>query len=383
MSVIKTKNFLLGLATVLSLFFTGAAVAETEYKLNMIKGVTPLSHDIYHLHMLMLWVCVAIGVVVFGIMIYSLIRFRKSKGAVPAQFHHSTKAEIVWTIIPIVILVTLAFPATRVLEEMEDVSNPDMTIKVTGYQWRWRYDYVDEGFGFFSNLAKDSHDISQLHSGKNPEDADHYLLNVDQPLVVPVNEKIRILTTGADVIHSWWVPALGWKRDAIPGYINESWAKIEKPGIYRGQCAELCGKGHGFMPIVVKAVSEDEYYDWVGEQLSKAQEDSAGADRTWTKDELMKKGAEVYGSICAACHQPNGKGVPGAFPALDGSPIATGPLDHHIDRVMNGKPGTAMAAFKNQLNDVDIAAVITYERNSWGNHTGDVVQPAEIKAKRK
>ena len=381
MSVTKIKKLILGPAAALLFFFTDAARAE--YKINMTQGVTPLSHDIYHLHMLMLWVCVIIGILVFGVMIWSLINHRKSKGAVAAHFHHSTKAEVIWTIIPIVILVSLAIPATKVLEEMEDVSNPDMTIKVTGYQWRWRYDYVEEGFGFFSTLAKDSHDISQLGSGKNPADADHYLLNVDKPLVVPINEKIRILTTGADVIHSWWVPALGWKRDAIPGYINESWAKITKPGIYRGQCAELCGKGHGFMPIVVKAVTEDEYYDWVGEQLAAAQQASAGAERTWTKDELMKKGAEVYGSICAACHQPNGKGVPGAFPALDGSPIATGPLDAHINRVMNGKPGTAMAAFKEQLNDVDIAAVITYERNSWGNHTGDVVQPADIKAKRK
>ena len=381
MSVTKIKKLILGPAAALLFFFTDAARAE--YKINMTQGVTPLSHDIYHLHMLMLWVCVIIGILVFGVMIWSLINHRKSKGAVAAHFHHSTKAEVIWTIIPIVILVSLAIPATKVLEEMEDVSNPDMTIKVTGYQWRWRYDYVGEGFGFFSTLAKDSHDISQLHSGKNPADADHYLLNVDKPLVVPINEKIRILTTGADVIHSWWVPALGWKRDAIPGYINESWAKITKPGIYRGQCAELCGKGHGFMPIVVKAVTEDEYYDWVGEQLAAAQQASAGAERTWTKDELMKKGAEVYGSICAACHQPNGKGVPGAFPALDGSPIATGPLDAHINRVMNGKAGTAMAAFKEQLNDVDIAAVITYERNSWGNHTGDVVQPADIKAKRK
>ena len=380
MSVIKIKKPFLGLATVLSLFFTGAARAE--YKINMTRGVTPLSHDIYHLHMLTLWICTIIGIIVFGAMIWSLISHRKSKGAVAAHFHHSTKAELIWTIIPIIILVSLAFPATKTLEKMEDVSNPDMTIKVTGYQWRWRYDYVDEGFGFYSTLAKDSNEISQLDSGKNPADADHYLLNVDKPLVVPINQKIRILTTGADVIHSWWVPALGWKRDAIPGYINESWAKIEKPGIYRGQCAELCGKGHGFMPIVVKAVTEDEYYDWVGEQMAAVQQESAGAERTWTKDELMKKGAEVYGSICVACHQANGKGVPGAFPALDGSPIATGPVDAHINRVMNGKPGTAMAAFKNQMNDVDLAAVITYERNSWGNHTGDVVQPADIKARR-
>ena len=380
MSVRKINNIWLGAVSTLSILFAGTAKAD--YALNMTQGVTPLSHDIYHLHMLILWICTVIGAGVFAVMFWSIFKHRKSKGAVPAKFHHNTVAEIIWTIIPIVILVSMAVPATKTLQKMEDVSKSDMTIKVTGYQWKWRYDYLEEGFGFFSVLAKDSNDVRQLRSGMDPNSADHYLRNVDNPVIVPIKKKIRFLTTAADVIHAWWVPALGWKRDAIPGYINESWAYIEKPGIYRGQCAELCGKDHGFMPIVVKAVTEDEYYDWVGDMLAMAGSEAEGANREWSKDELMKKGEEVYGTFCAACHQANGKGVPGAFPALAGSPIATGPVDGHIHRVMHGKEGTAMAAFGPQLNDVDLAAVITYERNSFGNNTGDVVQPADIKAAR-
>jgi len=385
MSVIKTKtvtlkSIALGLLSTLTMLFSGAASAD--YELNMTQGATPISQEVYDLHMLILWVCVIIGVIVFGVMFWSILRHRKSKGAVAKQFHHNTTAELVWTVIPIIILVSMAFPATKTLQEMEDTSNADMTIKVTGYQWRWKYDYVDEGFGFFSNLATDSSDISKLNSGKDPASADHYLRNVDNPVVVPVNTKVRFLATSADVIHSWWVPDLGWKKDAIPGYVNESWAEIDKPGIYRGQCAELCGKGHAYMPIVVKAVSEDEYYDWVGEQLAMQEQEAAGAEREWSRDELMEKGEKVYGTICSACHQANGQGVPGAFPALAGSAVATGPVDKHIDTVMHGVSGTAMQAFAAQLNDVDLASVITYERNAFGNDTGDVVQPADIKAKR-
>jgi cytochrome c oxidase subunit 2 len=277
----------------------------------------------------------------------------------------------------------MAIPATKALVKMESTGEADMTIKVTGHQWKWHYDYVDAGFGFFSVLAADSSEARAKGSGKNPYDVDHYLLNVDRPLVLPVGKKIRFLLTGNDVIHAWWVPALGWKRDAIPGYINEAWARIDQPGIYRGQCAELCGKDHGFMPIVVKAVPDDEYHAWVEESLVAQADASAGADREWNKDELLKRGEQVYGMFCVACHQPNGKGMPPAFPALAGSAIATGPAEQHMNRVMNGKPGTAMAAFAAQLNDVDLASVITYERNSFGNSTGDVVQPAAIKAARK
>jgi cytochrome c oxidase subunit 2 len=380
MSVRKNKNIGLGAVSTLSFLF--AVPAKADYALNMTKGVTPLSHEIYDLHMLILWICTVIGAGVFAVMFWSILNHRKSKGAVAAKFHHNTMAEIIWTIIPIIILVGMAVPATKTLQKMEDVGDADMTIKVTGYQWKWRYDYVDEGFGFFSVLAKDSNDIRSGNSDKAPGDADHYLRNVDNPVVVPVNTKVRFLTTAADVIHSWWVPDLGWKRDSIPGFVNESWATIEKPGIYRGQCAELCGKDHGFMPIVVKAVSEDEYYDWVGQMYAKADEAAAGAEREWSMDELMEKGEEVYGTFCVACHQANGQGVPGAFPALAGSAIATGPVADHLNRVLHGKAGTAMAAFGPQLNDVDLAAVITYERNSWGNDTGDVVQPADVKAAR-
>ncbi|MEJ2761213.1 MAG: cytochrome c oxidase subunit II [Gammaproteobacteria bacterium] len=404
MSVIKTKTSLLGVATLLSVFFTGAAWA-TDYGLNLPKGVTSTSHEVYDLHMLVLWICVVIGVGVFGVMFWSFIYHRKSKGAVAAHFHHNTKAEFIWTIIPVFILVGMAIPATIVLKKMYNVSDSAMTIKVTGYQWRWRYDYVDQGFGFFSSLASESSDISKLDSGKDPNTDPEYLREVDHPLVLPVNEKIRILTTGADVIHSWWVPDLGWKKDAIPGFINQSWTKIDKPGVYRGQCAELCGKGHAYMPIVVKAVSQSDYKEWVKKKLAEKKQAAAGAKRTWSKDELMKHGKQVFESICAACHQKNGLGVPGAFPPLAGGhkfsasqamlkrlekhgfykdgKIVLGPVPKHMEIVLNGITGTAMQAFGKQLNDVQLAAVITYERNSFGNDTGDVIQPADIEKAKK
>jgi cytochrome c oxidase subunit 2 len=366
-------------AVVLALLATPWA-ALADWELNMTRGVTPLSREIYDLHMLILWVCVVIGVIVFGIMFWSIIAFRKSKGATPAQFHHNTTAEIVWTAIPILILVGMAIPATKTLIKIEETSDADITIKVTGYQWRWRYDYVNEGFGFFSQLAPASNEVRQLKSGKDPRSVDNYLLDVDNPVVIPVNTKVRFLTTAADVIHAWWVPALGWKRDSIPGFINESWAIVEEPGIYRGQCAELCGRDHAFMPIVVKAVTMEEYDAWVEEQIVAAASVDEGADREWTMDELMAKGEQVYNMMCVACHQANGQGLPPTFPALAGSPIATGPVDAHINIVLNGKPGTAMAAFGNQLSASDLAAVITYERNAFGNSTGDVVQPKDIQA---
>lgn len=377
----KKDRGLLGIPATLALLWSGTAGAD--YALNMTRGVTELSREFYDLHMLIFWICCAIAVLVFGVMFWSIFKFRKSQGAVAAQFHHSTKAELVWTVIPIIILVGMAVPATKSLVKMESTGDADMTIKVTGHQWKWHYDYVDVGFGFFSVLAADSNEARALGSGKNPAQVGNYLLEVDRPLVLPVGKKIRFLTTANDVIHAWWVPALGWKRDSIPGFINESWARIDEPGTYRGQCAELCGKDHGFMPIVIKAVPEDEYFAWVEEMVVAQADASAGSDREWSKDELMAKGEQVYGTFCAACHQANGQGIPPAFPALAGSAIATGPVEEHMDRVMNGKPATAMAAFGGQLNDVDLAAVVTYERNAFGNSTGDVVQPAAIKAARK
>ncbi len=355
----------------------GAAEAMAEYGLNLPEGVTPISREAYDLHMLIFWVCVAIGIVVFGAMFYSILKHRKSKGAVPAQFHESTTVEVLWTIVPFLILVGMAIPATKALIQMEDTSDSDISIKVTGYQWKWGYDYLDEGISFISSLSTPQEQIlDQVAQGKD------YLLEVDNPVVVPVDKKIRLLVTAADVIHAWWVPELGMKKDAIPGFVNEMWFSIDKPGVYRGQCAELCGKDHGFMPIVVEAKSEEDYQKWVMAQQAAGAAAAAADTRTWSQADLMARGEEVYTANCAACHMANGAGVPGAFPGLVGSAMVTGPVDAHIDIVVNGKPGTAMAAFGAQLSDADMAAVVTYERNAWGNDTGDTVQPSDIKAAR-
>lgn len=378
MFVNKIRSGLIRFITLTLFFWSGAANAE--WGLNLTRGVTPISREVYDLHMLILYIVTAIGILVFGVLFYSVFHHRKSKGVVPATFHHNTTAEIVWTIIPILILVGMAIPATKTLIFMEQTGDADITVKVTGYQWKWKYDYMEDGISFFSALAKDSNDARQLGSGIDPNSVDHYLLDVDNPIVLPVNTKIRILTTANDVIHAWWVPALGWKRDAIPGFINDNWAFIEETGTYRGQCAELCGKDHGFMPIVLEVVTQEEYVAWIEEMKLAQAEADAGADREWTLDELMEKGESVYGANCAACHLPTGLGVPGTFPALDGSPIVTGSAGDHINIVLNGK--NLMPAFAGQLSDVDLAAVITYERNSWGNATGDSVQPSDIKAAR-
>ncbi len=379
--MLKRSMAVRGAAAFSSLLISGGVSAE--YKLNMTPGATSLSHEIYGLHMTILWVCVVIGVVVFGAMFYSVFKHRKSKGAVAANFHESTFAEFAWTIVPILILVSMAIPATKTLLAMDDLSDSDMTIKVTGIQWKWKYDYLDEGISFISSLAPEHNKARQRNSGIDVTKIENYLLEVDNPLVVPTGKKIRFLTTANDVIHSWWVPALGGKKDAIPGFINEMWARIDEPGTYRGQCAELCGKDHGFMPIVVVAKNEADYRDWVAMKKQEQADTLASADRAWSKDELLKKGQQVYATTCAACHQVNGMGLPGAFPALAGSAIVKGPVEGHIGRVMNGKQGTAMAAFAGLLSDVDLAAVITYERNAFGNDTGDVVQPSTIKAARK
>jgi len=356
-------------------------ITLADYKLNMTEGVTSISRDAHDLHMLVLWIVTIVGIAVFGVIIYSLIYHRKSKGAVAAQFHESTTIEVIWTIIPLVVLVLIAIPATKTLLEIEDASNPDITIKVTGWQWKWQYEYLDEGINFFSNLDAKSNEARKRNSGIDVKTVEHYLLDVDKPIVIPVGKKVRFLATANDVIHSWWVPALGMKRDAIPGYINEFWTRVDEPGVYRGQCAELCGKDHGFMPIVVKAVSDSEYQSWVKEQKLAMAEAEAGADKIWTKDDLMKRGEQVYNASCAACHQPTGTGIPGVFPGLVNSKITIGPAADHINIVVNGKAGTAMQAFGAQLNDADLAAVITYERNSWGN-AASVVQPADVKAAR-
>ena len=375
MFVSNIKRLLTATTGFALLFNAGGAAAD--YALNLRQGVTPISNEIYDLHMLILWICVAIAVVVFGAMFISIVKHRKSKGAQPAQFHESTTVEIIWTIVPFLILVGMAIPATKALVMMEDTSDSDLSIKVTGYQWKWGYDYLDEGVSFMSSLSTP---IEQIKNEQ--EKGEHYLLEVDNPVVVPVNKKVRLLITASDVIHAWWVPDLGMKKDAIPGFVNDMWFKAEKEGTYRGQCAELCGKDHGYMPIVVIAKNEADYQKWIDDQKSQMAAAAAGADREWTMAELMEQGEKVYGSSCAACHMADGAGVPGAFPGLKGSAIATGPVEAHIDIVMNGKPATAMGAFAAQLNDVDLAAVITYERNAWDNNAGDLVQPSEIKAAR-
>ena len=375
MLVSKVKRWLTALAGTALLANAGGAAAE--WKLNLRQGVTSISQEAYDLHMLILWICVAIGVVVFGVMFISIIKHRKSKGAKPATFHESTSVEIIWTIVPFLILIGMAIPATKALIAMEDTSNSDLSIKVTGYQWKWGYDYLDEGVSFISTLTTPKEQIlNQQDKGEN------YLLEVDNPVVVPINKKVRLLITANDVLHAWWVPDLGMKKDAIPGFVNEMWFNIEKEGTYRGQCAELCGKDHGFMPIVVVAKNEADYQQWVTDQKTAMDADAAAAGQDWSMAELMERGEKVYNTSCAACHQANGEGIPGAFPGLKGSAVAAGPMDAHVQMVMNGKAGTAMAAFGGQLNDIDLAAVVTYERNSWGNDVGDLIQPSEVKAAR-
>ncbi|MDH3980473.1 MAG: cytochrome c oxidase subunit II [Gammaproteobacteria bacterium] len=361
----------------LVLLGAGNAFAGYSDTINLVKGVTDISHKVYDLHMLVFWICVVVCVGVFAVLIYSIIYHRKSKGAKPATFHESTTVEIIWTTIPFLVLVVMAVPATTTLLALEDTRDADMSIQVTGYQWKWKYDYLDEDISFFSVLTTPREQIE----GSEPK-SENYLVEVDNPIVVPINKKIRFLITSNDVIHSWWVPALGWKQDAVPGFINDGWTELSEPGTYRGKCAELCGKDHGFMPIVLIAKTEEDYAAWVAEQKGAAEADAAAATQTWSMDDLIARGESVYNTNCAACHQANGAGIPGVFPAITGSAIATGDMAGHVDIVMNGKAGTAMQAFGAQLNDVDLAAVITFQRNALGNSAGDMVQPSDIAAAR-
>ncbi len=341
--------------------------------LNMTEGVTGVSHDIYDLHMTVVWICVWISVVVYGVMFYSMFAHRKSRGAKASNFHESTVVELLWTIVPVLILIWVAFPSTRVLIDLYDTSEADIDIKVTGYQWKWQYEYLGEGVEFMSELTTSEAAIYNLE----PK-TEYYLSEVNEPLVLPIGKKVRFLLTAKDVIHAWWVPELGVKRDAVPGFINETWAKIDEPGIYRGFCAELCGKGHAFMPIVVNAVSEEEYAVWLAAKKEAAAAQREMAKQSFTFEQLMAKGEESYNRSCAGCHAANGEGIPGAFPALKGSAVALGPVAKHLDVVVNGTAGTAMQAFGGQLSEVDLAAIITYERNAWGNDVGDMVQPIDV-----
>lgn len=352
--------------------------AADYWQMNMYKGVTPLSKDIYDLHMIAIVICGIIGVVVFGIMFYSIIHHRYSKGYKPATFHDNTRLEMVWTLIPFLILVGLAVPATKVLINMDNTDESDVTIKVVGSQWKWQYQYLDQGISYYSNLATPYPQIEN----KQPK-GQWYLLEVDKPLVLPVNKKIRFLVTSSDVVHSWWVPELGVKRDAIPGFMHEAWARIDKPGVYRGQCTELCGINHGFMPIVVEAVSEEDFDKWVATQ-AKVEEDFAQTVQNpsdqpaMARAELMALGKQKYDQMCSACHKADGKGLPPLYPALKNSSVAVGkPISRHIGLILHGISGSAMQGYE-QLSDKDIAAITTYERNAWGNNTDDDVQPADV-----
>lgn len=349
------------------------------YQLNMTKGATDMSLQVYDLHMLMFIICVVIAVVVFGAMFWSMLFHRKSKGAKPANFHESVKVEIAWTVIPFIILIFMAVPAAQTLLDMEDAADPELTVLITGSQWKWHYKYMDNDVEYYSKLATQQDQIhNKLEKGEN------YLLEVDRPLVIPTGKKVRFLVTSDDVIHAWWVPAFAVKQDANPGFINDAWAKVNEPGIYRGQCAELCGKDHGFMPIVVVAKEPAEFDTWISEQEAiqreaKEQEQKLLA-MNMSMEELMGEGEKVYLSSCAACHMPSGEGLPGVFPALKGSALVLEDMAGHIDTVVNGRAGTAMQAYAKQLTLTELAAVITYERNAWGNSTGDTVQAKDINA---
>ncbi len=394
----------LGLLALLSNVAHAATGVPSDWGINIQPPATPIAQDIMNLHMTVFYICVGIFVVVTGFMFYSILFHRKSRGYRPATFHESTTVEIIWTIIPFIILIAMAIPATSTLLKIVNTRpGAKLLVKVTGYQWKWRYSYPKQHIAFFSSLSTP---IAQIEN-KEPKNR-HYLLQVNHPLVLPVGEKVRFLITSNDVIHGWWVPALGIQDDAIPGFIHEGWATITKPGVYRGQCAQLCGQGHGFMPIVVKAVPKAQFVAWVkkeqsGEQVAAAN-NAAASSKVWTKTQLMTKGRQVYQANCAVCHQGNGLGVAGTFPpiatghAFTASSALTGKLSHrgfykggkivegtvkqHVDIVLNGISGTPMPAWGPQLSNAAIAAVITYERNSFGNHTGDIVQPSQIQAAR-
>ncbi len=381
------KRLLFSLMAAAGLIVSGQSLAVNDMvggpavrQLNFQQPVTAVAADVYELHLWMIGICVAIFIAVFGVMFYSILKHRKSLGHKAASFHESTAVEIAWTVVPFLIVVLMALPATKTVVAMKDTSNADITIKATGMQWKWGYDYLKgdgEGIAFLSALSTPR---DQIHA--NAPKGDNYLLEVDHPLVVPVNKKIRIVTTANDVIHAWGVPAFSVKQDAIPGFVRDTWFKAEKIGTYRGNCYELCGKEHAFMPIVVNVVSEQDYAKWVADQKKLMAANADDPNKTWTVAELSSRGEKVYAANCVACHQANGKGVAGAFPALDGSQMVNGPQDSQIAILLHGKNG--MPAWKATLSDTEIAAVITYTRNTWSNKASDnIVQPAEVLAARK
>tara|TARA_B100000131_G_C18095577_1_gene603884 strand:+ start:345 stop:1493 length:1149 start_codon:yes stop_codon:yes gene_type:complete len=357
------------------LFITAPLINADWFALNMTRGITDISNEVFELHMLIFWICVAIGVLVFGVMFYSMYAHTRKKNPVPATFDDNHKLEIAWTIIPFLILIAMAIPASKTLIKMYDDTAGDINIQVTGYQWKWQYRYLEDDVSFFSNLATDWDEINNLvPKGEN------YLQEVDEMVVIPTGKKVRFLITANDVIHSWWMPAFAIKQDAIPGFVNTAWTKVDVPGIYRGKCTELCGKNHGFMPIVVKVVEQDEYEEWVGIKKEEAQKLAELTTKEWTTEELVSRGQSVYEVNCVACHQTNGQGITGIFPALVGSDIVLNDKERNIEILMEGVQGAAMNSFS-YLSEVEIASVITYTRQSWGNGEkgdGEVVVPKDI-----
>jgi cytochrome c oxidase subunit 2 len=374
----QIRSMTAALAGLGALAVSGAAHALEWY---FQPAASEMARDIDILHQYVMWLIIAIFVGVFGFMFYACYAHRKSKGHAAEQFHENTTVEILWTVIPAIILVAIAWPVTKTVIAQKDTSAPDITLKVTGYQWKWGYDYINgegEGISFVSMLATPRDQIENRATK-----GEHYLLEVDNEVVLPVGKKIRIIVTGADVIHSWWIPAFGAKQDAIPGFLRDLWFKVDKAGTYRGQCVELCGKEHGFMPIVVRAVTTEDYTAWVGEKKKAMAAAADDPNRTWALPDLIARGEKVYATNCVACHEANGRGSPTVkAPALAGSKVVNGPEEAQIDTVLNGRPGTAMAPFGKQLSDTEIAAVITFTRNSWGNKASDVT-PNEVKARRK
>ena len=371
----RAQALFLGLlGPVIALAIAGNVSAESAMRqLNMPQGVTEVSQAAYDIHMIMMWICTVIGIAVFGFMFYVMYAHRKSRGAVAANFHENHVVELIWTIVPALILIVMAIPATSALLKVYDTENADIDIKVTGYQWKWQYEYIGEGVKYMSELRTSQDEIY----GRAPK-GEHYLREVTEPLVIPVGKKVRFLITGNDVIHSWWVPDFGVKRDAVPGLFTAAWAKTDKPGVYVGECTELCGLGHAFMPVVVEVKEEAEYNAWLAGKKEEAAVYASTIGKEWTFDELMVRGEEVYSRSCAACHQADGNGIPGVFPALKDSPIALGAKEGHIGVLIDGVAGTSMQSFADQLSEVDIAAVVHYERNAWGNDVGDVTQPIDV-----
>ena len=351
-------------------------------QLDLAPPVTRIAAEQQWLHYFMLIICSVIFVGVFGVMFYSIFKHRRSKGAKPANFHESTSVEIAWTVVPFIIVIAMALPATKVVVAMKDTTNADLTIKATGMQWKWGYDYIKgegEGIAFLSTL--DATQRAMSDSGK-PEATDNYLLKVDNPLVVPVDKKVRIITTANDVIHAWMVPAFGVKQDAIPGFVRDTWFRAEKTGDYYGQCAELCGKEHAYMPIHVKVLSQADYAAWVDGEKKKLAAKADDPSKVWALPELVARGEKVYAANCAACHQANGKGM-GPIKALDGAAVVTDTdKTKQIAILLNGQNNGAMPAWR-QLSDTELAAVITYTKNNWSNQTGQIVQPADVVAQRK